>query len=52
LEDRLSLLEFQFTEARQRQDSRERMIILWQQRVVLMDALVNVRTSPVILMGF
>ena len=52
LEDRLLLLEFQFTEARQRRDSRERMIILWQERVDLMDALVNVRTSPVILMGF
>jgi hypothetical protein len=52
LEDRLSLLEFQFAEARQRQASRERLIILWQERVDLMDALVNVQTSPVILMGF
>ncbi len=52
LEDRISLLDARFAVARQRQASRERLILLLQERVELMDALLNVRRSPVTYRGF
>ena len=52
LEDRLELLDVRFERARVQRLSRERVIVLWQERVGLMDALVNVHARPVILIGF
>lgn len=52
LEDRLELLDVRFEQARVRRLSREKVIVLWQERVGLMDALVNVHARPVILIGF
>ncbi len=52
LEDRLVLLDVRFEEARIRRLSRERLVILWQERIDLMDALVNVHARPVTLIGF
>ncbi len=52
LEDRISRLDARFAVARQRQASRERLILLLQERVELMDALVYVRRSPVTYRGF
>ncbi|MCH7683110.1 MAG: hypothetical protein IIB35_05230 [Gemmatimonadetes bacterium] len=52
LEDRLELLDVRFEQARVQRLSRERVIVLWQERVGLMDALVNVHARPVILIGF
>ena len=52
LEDRLELLDLRFEQARVQRLSRERVIVLWQERVGLMDALVNVHARPVILIGF
>ena len=52
LEDRLELLDVRFEEARLRRLPRNRMVILWQERVDLMDALVNVHARPVTLIGF
>ncbi len=52
LEDRLELLDVRFEQARVRRLSREQVIVLWQERVGLMDALVNVHARPVIMIGF
>ena len=52
LEDRLVLLDGRFEEARVRRLSRERFVVLWQERIDLMDALVNVHARPVTLIGF
>ena len=52
LEDRLELLDVLFEEARLRRLPRDRIVILWQERVDLMDALVNVHVRPVTLIGF
>ena len=52
LEDRLELLDVRFEQARVQRLSREKVIVLWQERVGLMDALVNVHARPVILIGF
>ena len=52
VEDRLELLDVRFEQARVQRLSRERVIVLWQERVGLMDALVNVHARPVILIGF
>ena len=52
LEDRLELLDLRFEQARVQRLSRERVIVLWQERVGLMDLLVNVHARPVILIGF
>ena len=52
VEDRLELLDLRFEQARVQRLSRERVIVLWQERVGLMDALVNVHARPVILIGF
>ncbi len=52
LEDRLELLDVRFEQARMQRLSREKVIVLWQERVGLMDALVNVHARPVILIGF
>ena len=52
LEDRLQLLDVRFEQARMQRLSREKVIVLWQERVGLMDALVNVHARPVILIGF
>ena len=52
LEDRLELLDVRFERARVQRLSRERVIVLWQERVGLMDLLVNVHARPVILIGF
>ena len=52
LEDRLELLDVRFEQARVQRLSRERVIVLWQERVGLMDLLVNVHARPVILIGF
>lgn len=52
LEDRLELLDVRFRQARVQRLSREKVIVLWQERVGLMDALVNVHARPVILIGF
>jgi hypothetical protein len=52
LEDRLELLDRQFEEARLRRLPKEQMVGLWQERVDLMDALVNVHTGSVTLVGF
>lgn len=52
LEDRLELLDLRFQEARLRRLPRERLIGLWQERIDLMDALVNVHTGSVTLVGF
>lgn len=52
LEDRLELLDVRFERARVQRLSREKVIVLWQERVGLMDALVNVHARPVILIGF
>ena len=52
LEDRLELLDVRFERARVQRMSRERVIVLWQERVGLMDLLVNVHARPVILIGF
>ena len=52
LEDRLELLDLRFEQARVRRLSKERVIVLWQERVGLMDLLVNVHARPVILIGF
>ncbi len=52
LEDRLEFLDVRFEQARMQRLSREKVIVLWQERVDLMDALVNVHARPVILIGF
>jgi hypothetical protein len=52
LEDRLELLDVRFGQARVQRLPREKVIVLWQERVDLMDALVNVHARPVILIGF
>lgn len=52
LEDRLELLDLRFEQARVQRLSKERVIVLWQERVGLMDLLVNVQARPVILIGF
>ena len=52
LEDQLELLDVRFERARVQRLSREKVIVLWQERVGLMDALVNVHARPVILIGF
>ena len=52
LEDRLELLDVLFEEARLRRLPRDRVVILWRERVDLMDALVNVQVRPVTLIGF
>ncbi len=52
LEDRLELLDVRFGQARVQRLPREKVIVLWQERVGLMDALVNVHARPVILIGF
>ncbi len=52
LEDQLELLDVRFEQARVRRLSREKVIVLWQERVGLMDALVNVHARPVIMIGF
>ncbi len=52
LEDRLELLDVRFEQAGVQRLSREKVIVLWQERVDLMDALVNVHARPVILIGF
>ena len=52
LEDRLEFLDVRFEQARMQRLSREKLIVLWQERVGLMDALVNVHARPVILIGF
>ena len=52
LEDRLELLDLRFEQAKVRRLSKERVIVLWQERVGLMDLLVNVHARPVILIGF
>ncbi len=52
LEDGLELLDVRFEQARVQRLPREIVIGLWQERVDLMDALVNVRARPVILIGF
>ena len=52
LEDRLELLDVLFEEARLRRLPRDRIVILWQEWVGLMDALVNVQVRPVTLIGF
>ncbi len=52
LEDRLELLDLRFEQAKVRRLSKERVIVLWQERVGLMDLLVNVQARPVILIGF
>jgi len=52
LEDRLELLDMRFKEARLRRLPRDRMVVLWQERVDLMDVLVNVHARPVTLIGF
>lgn len=52
LEDRLGLLDVRFKQARVQRLSREKVMVLWQERVDLMDALVNVHARPVILIGF
>ncbi len=52
LEDRLELLDVRFEQARMQRLSREKVIVLWQERVGLMDALVNVHARPVILIEF
>ena len=52
LEDRLQFLDVRFEQARMQRLSREKLIVLWQERVGLMDALVNVHARPVILIGF
>ena len=52
LADRLEFLDVRVEQARMQRLSRERVIVLWQERVGLMDALVNVHARPVILIGF
>lgn len=52
LEDRLELLDVRFKQARVQRLSREKVMVLWQERIDLMDALVNVHARPVILIGF
>ena len=52
LEDRLELVDVRLQEARVRRLPRERVIVLWQERIDLMDALVNVQIRPRILIGF
>jgi hypothetical protein len=52
LEDRLVLLDVRFEEARIRRLPRARLVVLWQERIDLMDALVNVQARPVTLIGF
>lgn len=52
LEDRLELLDVRFEEARIRRLPRTRLVVLWQERIDLMDALVNVHARPVTLIGF
>lgn len=52
LEDRLFALEVRFGRAQQRRASREQFIRLWEERVGLMGALVEVRRAPVTYVGF
>ncbi|MCH7715213.1 MAG: hypothetical protein IH876_03700 [Gemmatimonadetes bacterium] len=52
LEDRLFALEVRFGRAQQRRASREQVIRLWEERVGLMGALVEVRRAPVTYVGF
>ena len=49
---RLELLDVRFEEARIRRLPRMRLVVLWQERIDLMDALVNVHARPVTLIGF
>ena len=51
LEDRLELLDVHFEEARVRRLPTDRVVVLWQERIDLMDALVNVHSRPVTLIG-
>jgi hypothetical protein len=52
LEDRLFALEGRFGRAQQRRASREQLIRLWEERVGLMGALVEVHRAPVKYVGF
>ncbi len=52
LEDRLFALEVRFGRAQQRRASREQFIRLWEERVGLMGALVEVHRTPVTYVGF
>ncbi len=52
LEDRLFALDVRFGRAQQRRASREQFIRLWEERVGLMGALVEVRRAPVTYVGF
>ena len=52
LEDRLFALEVRFGRAQQRRASREQFIRLWEERVGLMGALVEVHRAPVTYVGF
>ena len=52
LEDRLELLDVRFEQARLRHLPSDRIVILWRERVDLMDALVNVHARRVTLTGF
>ena len=52
LEDRLFALEVRLGRAQQRRASREQVIRLWEERVGLMGALVEVRRAPVTYVGF
>ncbi len=47
LEDRLAELDERFLIVRQAQTPRDELILMWEQRVNLMDALINFRTAPV-----
>ena len=52
LEDRLFALDVRFGRVRQRRASREQLIRLWEERVGLMGALVEVHRAPVKYVGF
>ncbi len=52
LEDRLFALEVRFGRAQQRRASREQFIRLWEERVGLIGALVEVHRAPVTYVGF
>lgn len=52
LEDRLWALEARFDRAQQRRTSREQLILLWQERVGLMGALIDMHRGPVTYVGF
>ena len=52
LEDRLWALEARFDRAQQRSTSREQLILLWQERVGLMGALIDMHRGPVTYVGF